>query len=191
MDRIDKLAKDIREDYGDITIHLLCVLKGGSTFFHDLVSRLRNHHKFNECSHIPFTFDFIRVKSYKGTESSGDVKITTLGADIAKLEGKHCLLVEDIIDSGLTMSRLVPYLETLKPKSVKVASLLEKRTSRSCGFLADYVGFSIPDKFVIGYCLDYNEVYRDMLHIGVITPLGIERFKDGPPPLEGEDRGEN
>ena len=130
--------------------------------------------------------DFIRVKSYKGTESSGDVKITTLGADIGKLQGKHCLLVEDIIDSGLTMSRLVPYLETLQPKSVKVASLLEKRTSRSCGFLADYVGFSIPDKFVIGYCLDYNEVYRDMLHIGVITPLGIERFKDGPPPLETE-----
>lgn len=83
--------------------------------------------------------------------------------------------MEDLIDSGLTMSNLVPFIhENAHPASVRVASLMEKRTHRSCGFKADYVGFSIPDAFVIGYSLDYNEACRDMLHIGVINERGIE-----------------
>ena len=101
------------------------------------------------------------------------------GCDLTKLSGRHLLFVEDIIDTGLTMTKLLEYLrENVSPASARVASLVEKRTPRSCGFQADYVGFSIPDKFVVGYCLDYNEAYRDMMHIGVINQAGIEKFQN-------------
>jgi hypoxanthine phosphoribosyltransferase len=110
-------------------------------------------------------------------ESKGRVEIQ--GCDVSGLAGKHVLFVEDIIDTGLTMSSLLTYLnEQIKPASVRVASLVEKRTHRSCGFKADYVGFSIPDVFVCGYCLDYNEVYRDMKHLVVLNKTGIDRFRD-------------
>lgn len=176
MDRVEKLAHDIRQAYDGQTVHLLCILKGGSAFFHDLVERLRLFHQYNKLDYIPFTFDFIRVKSYKGTESTGQVQIS--GADMTKFEGKHLLLVEDIIDTGTTMSQLVPTLEKYNPASLRVASLLEKRTSKSCGFKANFVGFSIPDAFVVGYCLDYNEVYRDLNHICVINQAGINHWAE-------------
>ena len=95
------------------------------------------------------------------------------------LRGKHVLFVEDIIDTGLTMTKLIEYMhEHVQPLSVRVTALVEKRTPHSCGFKADYVGFSVPDKFIVGYCLDYNEAFRDMNHIGVLAPEGIEEFKD-------------
>jgi len=105
------------------------------------------------------------------------VQIT--GCDISKLRGKHVMFVEDIIDTGLTMTKLFEYMkESVSPASLRVAALVEKRTDRSCGFKADYVGFSIPDKFVVGYCLDYNEAYRDFSHIGVINDHGIDKFRE-------------
>lgn len=123
VDRVEKLAYDIAQDYEGHTIHMLCVLKGkhkpvvptpisnsveiillgGSTFFGDLCKALRRFHDYARLSYIPYTFDFIRVKSYEGTESSGHVQIT--GCDVSKLAGKHVLFIEDIIDTGLTMSR--------------------------------------------------------------------------------------
>lgn len=177
QNRVEKLAQDIRRDYEGQTLHLLCVLKGGSAFFHDLVGKLRLFHKYNQCDYVPFTFDFIRVKSYDGTQSTGNVQIS--GADLAKFRGKNLLLVEDIIDTGRTMSKLVPLLQQYEPASVRVASLLEKRNPQSCGFQADYVGFNIPDKFVIGYCLDYDEIFRDLDHICIINGAGIDKFKGG------------
>ena len=106
--------------------------------------------------YVPFTFDFIRVQSYKGLESSGTVSVS--GMDLASLTGKHCLLVEDIIDTGRTMTHLLPLIRAnAAVSSLRVATLLEKRTPKSCGFKAHYCGFSIPDKFVIGYNLDYND----------------------------------
>jgi len=177
VDRVEKLAADITADYRGHTIHLICVLKGGSTFFYDLCAALRRFHDYGSQNNIPYTFDFIRVKSYEGTESTGQVQIT--GMDVAELTGKHVLFVEDIIDTGLTMTSLMKYMNTeVKPASVRVASLVEKRTTRSCGFKGDYVGFSIPDKFIVGYCLDFNEVFRDLNHIGVISKEGFEKFKD-------------
>ena len=89
------------------------------------------------------------------------------------LAGRDLVLLEDIIDTGLTMSRLIPLLKEAGAASVRVASLLEKRTTRSCGFKADFVGFSVPDAFVVGYNLDYNEAYREMPHIAVINAAGI------------------
>eukprot|EP01033_Poteriospumella_lacustris_P016907 gene16907-12100_t len=177
MDRVEKLAYDISKDYKGHTIHMLCVLKGASTFFGDLTMALRRFHDYARLNYIPYTFDFVRVKSYEGMESKGRVEIQ--GCDVSGLAGKHVLFVEDIIDTGLTMSSLLAYLnEQIKPASVRVASLVEKRTHRSCGFKADYVGFSIPDVFVCGYCLDYNEVYRDMKHLVVLNKTGIDRFRD-------------
>lgn len=175
-DRIQKLAKDIREDYTDTTIHLLCVLKGGSAYFQDLITALRRFHDYSDHAYVPFTYDFIKVKSYEGVNSTGSVQIT--GGDLAALEGKNVLVVEDIIDTGLTMTSLLPVLEARGASSVRVTSLLEKRTQRSCGFKGHYVGFSIPDKFVVGYCLDFNEIFRDMNHVCVISDRGIERFTE-------------
>lgn len=176
VDRVEKLAYDIARDYEGQTIHMLCVLKGGSTFFGDLCKALRRFHDYARLNYIPYTFDFIRVKSYEGTDSTGHVQIT--GCDVSKLTGKHVLFVEDIIDTGLTMSSLMRYLnDQIKPASVKVASLVEKRTHRSCGFKADYVGFSIPDVFIVGYCLDFNEAFRDLTHLAVISDYGFNKFK--------------
>ncbi|GMF30201.1 unnamed protein product [Phytophthora lilii] len=168
------MAQDIRAAYEGKTLHLLCVLKGGSAFFHALVAKLRLLHQFSRRDYVPFTFDFIRVKSYEGTKSTGNVQVS--GADLAQFKGKSLLLVEDIIDTGRTMSKLVPMLQQYEPESVRVASLLEKRNPESCGFLADFVGFNIPDKFVIGYCLDYNEIFRDLDHICVISEAGIAKY---------------
>jgi hypoxanthine phosphoribosyltransferase len=173
-DRVEKLAQDIRHAYDGKTVHLLCVLKGGSAFFQDLVQKLRLFHKYNQNDYVPFTFDFIKVKSYEGTKSTGNVQVS--GADLSKFKGKNLLLVEDIIDTGRTMSKLVPMLQELEPASVRVASLLEKRNPESCGFQADFVGFNIPDKFVIGYCLDYNEIFRDLDHICIINETGIAKY---------------
>jgi|EP00624_Nannochloropsis_granulata_P000756 hypoxanthine phosphoribosyltransferase len=181
QDRIHKLAFDINQEYADKTLHLLCVLKGGSSFFWELQSALINlsSHRRTNTAKFQFSFDFVRVKSYEGTESTGTVQIT--GTDMKNLKGRHLLLVEDLIDSGLTMSQLVPHItKNAEPESIRVAALMEKRTHRSCGFKADYVAFDIPDLFVVGYSLDYNEAFRDMLHICVINEHGIEKFKSNP-----------
>ncbi len=104
--------------------------------------------------------------------------MTLDGVDLEGLKGRHVILVEDIVDTGLSMSRLVPALERYKPLSVKVCTLLEKRTARSCGFKAEYVGFSVPDHFVIGYNMDYNEAFRELPHVCVINDHGIAKYKD-------------
>ncbi|KAL1507368.1 hypothetical protein AB1Y20_008214 [Prymnesium parvum] len=179
IDRIERIAVDLCRDYNlnygsGERLHMLCVLKGGHQFFSDLSEALK-HLTLRGCSAPPLTFDFIRVKSYAGTETTGDVQIESLGIDLREMKGRHLLLCEDIIDTGSTMLSLIPYLESFGPKSVKVATLLTKRTPKSKGFVADYVGFSIPDQFVVGYCLDYNEVFRDMAHICVMAEAGIKR----------------
>lgn len=178
LDRVEKLAADIREDYPTSTPHLLVVLKGGSEFAVDLTRTLRRLHSFSEARHLPFTVDYVRVKSYSGTESTGKVAIT--GIDLRSLAGRDVIVLEDIIDTGLTMTALLPELAQYGPASVRVGALLEKRTHKSNGFKADYAGFSVPDAFVVGYNLDYNEAFRDMPHICIIAPEGIEHFKAHP-----------
>lgn len=96
------------------------------------------------------------------------------------LVGRDIIVVEDIIDTGLTMTKLVPELMAHGPTSVRVAALLEKRTEKSCGFKGDYVGFSVPDAFVVGYNLDYNEAFRDLPPICIINEKGVEFFKSHP-----------
>lgn len=171
MNRTAELAKEISHDYGhsDKAVELVCVLKGSSVFFHHLMN-------FLALERLQFGFNFLRVKSYEGTSSTGNVKIMDNSNLGDNLEGKHVIVVEDIVDTGITLSKLLPMmLNEYKPCSLETCTLLEKRIKDpslrkvSCR----YTGFSIPDKFVIGFGLDFNEAYRDLLDIWIISQKGI------------------
>ncbi|KAF5900880.1 hypoxanthine-guanine phosphoribosyltransferase, partial [Clarias magur] len=160
MDRTERLAREIMKDMGGHHIVALCVLKGGYKFFADLLDYIKALNRNSDRS-IPMTVDFIRLKSYQNDQSTGDIKVIG-GDDLSTLTGKNVLIVEDIIDTGKTMQTLLELLKQYNPKMVKVASLLVKRTPRSVGYRPDFVGFEVPDKFVVGYALDYNEYFRDL-----------------------------
>ncbi|KAJ1678787.1 hypothetical protein EV182_003357 [Spiromyces aspiralis] len=148
MDRINKLAQLITQDFNERLI-LCCVLKGGHQFFSDLVNAIKKRTTLKGNT-LPMGLEFIRVKSYHNDQSSGEVKISMTESELRSLEGKDILIVEDIIDTGLTMVNLLKHLEKYNPRSVKVASLLIKKTPRSNGYIPDYVGFAVPDLFVVG-----------------------------------------
>ncbi|KAL7979563.1 hypothetical protein Chor_004721 [Crotalus horridus] len=160
MDRTERLAREIMKGMGGHHIVALCVLKGGYKFFADLLDYIKALNRNSDKS-IPMTVDFIRLKSYCNDQSTGDIKVIG-GDDLSTLTGKNVLIVEDIIDTGKTMQTLLSLLQQYNPKMVKVASLLVKRTPRSVGYRPDFVGFEVPDKFVVGYALDYNEYFRDL-----------------------------
>ena len=179
QDRIEKLAADIFNDMmgqDDIHISAVCVLKGGYKFFSDLLNKLNTLNTSSGRS-VPISIDFIKVKSYVDTASTGEVKILGMDNLVESLKGKNVLIVEDLIDTGCTMKNLLKTMKKYEPKQLKVATLMRKRTPLSDGFAPDYVGFEIPDKFIIGYALDYNEYFRDLSHICTINQAGIEHFK--------------
>ncbi|KAM6322866.1 hypoxanthine-guanine phosphoribosyltransferase [Podargus strigoides] len=175
MDRTERLAREIMKGMGGHHIVALCVLKGGYKFFADLLDYIKALNRNSDKS-IPMTVDFIRLKSYCNDQSTGDIKVIG-GDDLSTLTGKNVLIVEDIIDTGKTMKTLLSLLKQYNPKMVKVASLLVKRTPRSVGYRPDFVGFEVPDKFVVGYALDYNEYFRDLNHICVISETGKQKYK--------------
>uniref|UniRef100_A0A8C9W2D6 Hypoxanthine phosphoribosyltransferase n=1 Tax=Scleropages formosus TaxID=113540 RepID=A0A8C9W2D6_SCLFO len=177
LDRTERLAREIMCDMGGHHIVALCVLKGGYKFFADLLDYIKALNRNSDRS-IPMTVDFIRLKSYCNDQSTGEIKVIG-GDDLSTLTGKNVLIVEDIIDTGKTMKTLLQLLKRYNPKMVKVASLLVKRTPRSVGYRPDFVGFEVPDKFVVGYALDYNEYFRDLNHICVISESGKEKYKGG------------
>jgi hypoxanthine phosphoribosyltransferase len=181
QDRIEKLARDIFYDvFSQGTekepLHAICVLKGGYKFFSDLLDKINALNSNHNHGSVPMSVDFIRLKSYENIESSGEVKIIGLD-NLDSLKGKKVLIVEDIIDTGKTMQKLLNTINKYNPASVKVACLLRKRTPLSSGYIPHYVGFEIPDKFVIGYALDYNEYFRDLMHICIINETGIQKYK--------------
>ena len=155
--KIRALGKKISEDYAGKSVHLVCVLKGGVFFMCELAKRIE----------VPVSMDFMSVSSYgNGTSSSGAVRIVK---DLDEpLEGKDVLIVEDIIDSGNTLHYLVEILYKRNPSSIKICTLLDKPDRRLADVNVDYVGFAIPDKFVIGYGLDYAQKYRNLPYIGVV-----------------------
>ncbi|NXC26905.1 HPRT phosphoribosyltransferase, partial [Campylorhamphus procurvoides] len=189
MDRTERLAREIMKGMGGHHIVALCVLKGGYKFFADLLDYIKALNRNSDKS-IPMTVDFIRLKSYCNDQSTGDIKVIG-GDDLSTLTGKKlenaalvCLILsymsfyfQDIIDTGKTMKTLLSLLKQYNPKMVKVASLLVKRTPRSVGYRPDFVGFEVPDKFVVGYALDYNEYFRDLNHICVISETGKQKYK--------------
>ena len=155
--RIRELGKQISEDYAGKQVHLICVLKGGVFFMCELAKRIT----------VPVSMDFMSVGSYgDGTTSSGVVKIAK---DLDEsLEGKDVLVVEDIIDSGRTLSYLLKNLKARNPKSLRLCTLLDKPDRRVVDVSVDYVGFEIPDEFVVGFGLDYAQRYRNLPYIGVL-----------------------
>lgn len=155
--RIKELAKQLSADYEGREIHMICVLKGGAFFMCELAKLIT----------VPVTIDFMSVSSYGGgTESSGIVKIVK---DLDEpLEGKDVLVVEDIVDSGRTLSYLLGMLRDRKPKSLALCTLLNKPDRRVTEIIVDYNGFDVPDKFVVGYGLDYDQRYRNLPYIGMI-----------------------
>ena len=154
--RIKELGEEISNDYKGEELIVVCILKGAAFFTTDLVKNI-------DCEMI---IDFMRVSSYTGTESSG---IITLKQDLEEdIEGKNVLIVEDIIDTGRTLNTLKTELLNRKPKSLKVVTLLDKKERRVVDLDADYVGFSIPNKFVVGYGFDIDEKYRNIPYIGYI-----------------------
>uniref|UniRef100_A0A8C4YIL5 Hypoxanthine-guanine phosphoribosyltransferase n=1 Tax=Gopherus evgoodei TaxID=1825980 RepID=A0A8C4YIL5_9SAUR len=160
MDRTERLARDIMKSMGEHHIVALCVLKGGYKFFADLLDYIKALNRNSDKS-IPMTVDFIRLKSYCNDESTGEIKVIG-GDDLSTLTGKVCLLLLISIFNFLL---------------VLIDSLLVKRTPRSVGYRPDFVGFEVPDKFVVGYALDYNEYFRDLNHICVISETGKQKYK--------------
>lgn len=158
-ERIEALGKQIAEDYAGKNPMFVGVLKGCYVFMSDLV----------RCTDIPCTMDFVVASSYgDGTSTSGEVKILK---DISQnIEGRHVILVDDIFDTGVTLNYLTQYFMPRKPASIRIAALLDKPARRTVDLAADYVGFNVPDEFVVGYGLDYAEAYRNLPYIGVLKP---------------------
>ena len=156
--RIQEIGDQITKDYAGKTVHLVCVLKGGSFFMCELAKRIN----------LPVSLDFMSVSSYGGdTKSSGVVKIVK---DLDEpLIGKDVLVVEDIVDSGRTLSYLLEMLKDRKPASLKLCTLLDKPDRRVVDVNVDYTGFKIPDVFVVGYGLDYDQIYRNLPYIGEVV----------------------
>ena len=155
--RIKAIGEQISRDYQGKQIHLICVLKGGSFFMCELAKRIT----------VPVSLDFMSVSSYgSDTKSSGVVKIVK---DLDEsIKDKDVLVVEDIVDSGRTLSYLMEMLKDRKPRSLHLCTLLDKPDRRVVPVNVDYTGFQIPDEFVVGYGLDYDQRYRNLPYIGVI-----------------------
>lgn len=156
-DRIQAIGEQISRDYEGRQVHLVCVLKGGSFFMCELAKRIS----------VPVSLDFMSVSSYgSDTKSSGVIRIVK---DLDEsLKDKDVIVVEDIVDSGRTLSYLLKMLQSRGPKSLALCTLLDKPERRVVEVNVDYTGFQIPDEFVVGYGLDYDQKYRNLPYIGVI-----------------------
>jgi len=157
--RVRELAAEISRDYAENSLHLVGVLRGATIFLADLVRRLT----------IPVTFDFIAISSYGAdTRSTGIVRLVK---DLDEsVESRHVLIVEDVVDTGLTLNYLLEVLRQRKAASVEVCALLDKPARRRVSAAAKYVGFTVPDAFVVGYGLDYAQRYRNLPYIGALRP---------------------
>lgn len=155
--RIQEIGEQISRDYAGKEVHLVCVLKGGSFFMCELAKRIT----------VPVTLDFMSVSSYgSSTKSSGVVKIVK---DLDEpLKDKNVIVVEDIVDSGRTLSYLLEMLKDRHPASLSLCTLLDKPERRVVDVNVDYTGFNIPDEFVVGYGLDYDQRYRNLPYIGIV-----------------------
>ena len=155
--RIQEIGDQISTDYAGKQVHLVCVLKGGSFFMCELAKRIT----------VPVSIDFMSVSSYGGdTKSSGVVRIVK---DLDEsLKDKHVIVIEDIVDSGRTLSYLLDMLRSRGPVDVRLCTLLDKPDRRVVDVKVDYTGFKIPDEFVVGYGLDYDQKYRNLPYIGMV-----------------------
>ena len=155
--RVAEIGKEITRDYAGSAIHLICVLKGGVFFLCELAKRIE----------LPVTLDFMSVSSYGDEKSSSGVVKIVKDLD-ESIEGRHVMVVEDIVDSGRTLSYLMKMLRERKPESLALCTLLDKPSRRTHEVHVDYTGFEVPDVFIVGYGLDYAQKYRNLPYIGVV-----------------------
>ncbi len=157
--RVAEMGAQITEDYAGKSIVVISVLRGAAIFMADLVREI----------HLPVEMDYMAISSYgNGMKSSGVVRI--LKDLTSQIEGRHVLIAEDILDSGLTLRYLMKNLESREPASIQVATLLRKDTPNQANINCKYIGFECPDEFIVGYGLDYEERYRNLACIGVLKP---------------------
>ena len=160
-ERISQIASDINGDYGDKPLHVICILKGSVIFFAELVKQLK----------MPVTMDFMQVSSYEDSTEGGQLRIhKELDEDI---DGLDCMVVEDIVDTGNTLDMIKRMLSARSASNVKICTLLDKPSRREVEVQADYIGFEVPDKFVVGYGLDYNQKYRNLPYLAALDESEI------------------
>lgn len=155
--RITELAKEMAEEYKDKKPVMICLLKGSISFFAHLCEKMD----------IPLEYEFLRASSYHGAQTTGEVKL--LHVPTISLENRHVVIVEDIVDTGLTLTAIKEVMNEMKPASLKIATLLDKPVRRLVdNMYPEFIGFTIPDEFVVGFGLDFNEEYRNLPYIGVL-----------------------
>ena len=161
--RVNELGAELTRDFGDKNPIFLGVLKGCFVFMSDLIRRFD----------APCALDFMAVSSYEGTSSTGAVRITKdLSQDI---HGRHVIIVEDILDTGVTLGYLKKYLQNREPASITLCTIFDKPERRKVDISAEYVGLTVPNAFVVGYGLDYNEKYRNLPYLGILKPEVYEK----------------
>lgn len=168
--RVAELGEAVSRDYAGKNPTLICILRGGVMFLTDLMRKMS----------VPHTIDFMAVASYAAgvRKSAGEVRIAL---DLkSTIEGRHVLLVEDIVDTGHTIANVIELLHTRRPASLRVCTLLDKSSRREVKVPLDYIGFDIPDKFVFGYGLDIDEYYRELPFVGAVNLAALK------PPIEAE-----
>lgn len=165
LSRLDVLARQITGDYRDKNLTVVAILNGSFVFMADLLRRIP----------LPLQVDCLSVSSYQGTKTSGRVNFRQ--TQLADVKGRHVLILDDILDSGLTLHAIREHFEReTGAASLRACVLLRKNVARKCRVDAEYVGFDIPDEFVVGYGLDYNEHYRNLPFIGILNEEGIRRY---------------
>lgn len=165
LSRLDEMAEQITRDYAGKDLTVIAILNGSFIFLADLLRRIP----------LPLQIDGWSVSSYHGTKSTGEIQFRQ--TQLADVRGRHVLLLDDILDSGLTLHRVQSrLLQDSGAASLRSCVLLRKNVPRACAVDADYVGFDIPNEFVVGYGLDYNEHYRNLPYIGILNQEGIRRY---------------
>jgi hypoxanthine phosphoribosyltransferase len=158
--RVKQLALDIKNHFGE-NVYCVVILTGAIVFFVDLMRALN-------ALGVGVMFNLIKVSSYRQTKSTGKINLE-LGVEEEKIKGQRILIVEDIIDTGITLDYLIKYFQDKKAGEIKICTLLDKKAKRKKDIKIDYVGFEVPDKFVCGYGIDYDQKYRDLNYIGVLN----------------------
>jgi len=180
QDRIEKMASDIFNDFirqNRTHVRVICVLRGGYRFFNDL---LHYFDKLNatksEGKTLEITIEFIRVKSYVGDQTTGQIEIKGVEEWDHIFRDKHVLIVEDVIESGKTMKRLLEVTKNFNPLSLSVAVLTKKRRD-DVPYISDYCGFVVPNRYIVGYAYDFNNHFRDMAHVCYLTEQAKDKYK--------------
>ena len=169
QNRICELGKQICTDYENKELVLLGVLRGSVLFFADLARAIFKAQDTRQTREVALRFEFVQLMSYHDSTRPSTVKLIRGGSD--HLKERHILIVEDIVDTGRTLNFLCEHLQTLNPKTVKVCTLLDKPSQRQVSVAVDYIGFEIPDAFVVGYGLDYAQQYRNLPYIAVLESI--------------------